>query len=381
MCLKRILFVIPSFEIGGTNTSLINMISNFDTSRFEMSVYAINNQGTQRDFIEQYATVLNEKSNSKDNPQNSIFAFFKHCYRLLKKIGIDLSSLYYKRVARNLDKNGYDCIAAFQEGNATELVSYCKNVKKIAWVRSEYGRYLRTNNKRPEKDIYGRFNHIVNVSETAKMNFISFLPQYENKTVAIYNLLNKERAIQLSKEDCTMPGEESFTLISIGRVDPVKHFSEIPIIASSLKEVGFRFRWMILGGKTESYPYEYDLIQSRIKENQVEDRVFLLGYHPNPYSFLKRSHLLVCLSESETFNHTFAEARILGVPVLSVDYESAPEFIKDNDGGRIVPRARISSAISEIMGNNDYYNLIKKETQSFQYDNQQILDTIYDLMS
>lgn len=382
--MKRILIVIPSFEIGGTNTSLINMIANFDSSRFGLSIYAINNQGPLRFAMEPYAKVLNPSSNESTGikgKKHSIFIFLKKVFRVFRTFGVDFSSLYYKRIANTLSKSQYDCVVAFQEGNATKLVSYFKNNRKIAWVRSEYSRYISANKIKPEVEIYNRFDFIINVSKTAKNNFLSVMPKLKDKTLAIYNLLNKDRVYRLAEEECSIPGENTFTLISIGRVDPVKHFSEIPDMAHSIKEIGCFFKWLIIGGKTENTPEEYDLIQKKIREYGLGNTVFLMGYQSNPYSFLKNSQLLVCLSESETFNHTFAEARLLGVPVLTVNYESAPEFINKGEGGIIVERSMIASTIREIISDKKLYYNLRIETQQFDYDNESILNSIYTVVS
>lgn len=232
---KKILFVIPGFEIGGTNTSLINLLSHMNKNGYDAFVYAINNYGQLREDIAKYAHIVNPPINKDDKLNQSIS---KKIFRAIKKIGVDLFPLYCKRVANSFKKEKYNAIVAFQEGRATQLVSYCRFTKTIAWVRSEYGRYLKVNNVKPEAAIYNRFTYIVNVSETAKKNFLLYLPQYKNKTLAIYNFENNERILSLAEEIVEIPGTESFTIISIGRVDPVKHFSEIPGIAK---------HWLIKG--------------------------------------------------------------------------------------------------------------------------------------
>ncbi|HHX66857.1 MAG TPA: glycosyltransferase, partial [Gallicola sp.] len=54
----RILFVVPSFKNGGTITSLKNLVSLLDLSKYHIDVFAITNIGPNRDFITKYVNVL-----------------------------------------------------------------------------------------------------------------------------------------------------------------------------------------------------------------------------------------------------------------------------------------------------------------------------------
>ena len=379
--MKKILFVTPSYMIGGTNTSLMNLVSNIDTTQYELYIYAINDEGPLKSELLKYCKTIGQikgtDTTRKWSFKNQLMTIGKMMFRLVRFGGVDVSSFYYKRVANSFERYHFDCIIAFQEGNTTRLVSYCRNCKKVAWVRSEYTRYLRILNRKPEVELYGKFDTIVNVSNTAMKNFVSVLPQYKNKTIFVYNLLNKERVMRMSNEPCEYSKDGLFTIISIGRVDPVKRFSEIPSIAQKMKNNGLRFRWLILGGKQPSVPEEYDNIEKEIKKLGLQNEVLLMGHQSNPYNILKRCDLLVCLSESETFNHTFFEARLLSVPVLSVNYESASEILKPGTGGIVVEREMIGIELLKIIHDESYYEKLKRDINSFSYDNNAILNKIY----
>lgn len=379
--MKKILFVTPSYHLGGTNTSLMNLVSNIDATQYELYIYAINDEGPLKSELLKYCKAIGQingtDSTGKRSFKTQVMSIGKKVFKIIRFLGIDMSSSYYMRIANSFDRYHFDCIIAFQEGNATRLVSYCRNCKKVAWVRSEYTRYLRILNRKPEVELYGKFDTIVNVSNTAMKNFVSALPQYKNKTTFVYNLLNQERVLRMSNEPCEYSKDGLFTIISIGRVDPVKRFSEIPDIAAKMKNNGLRFRWLILGGKQLTHPEEFENIEEKIKNYGLQNDVLMMGNQPNPYNILKQGDLLVCLSESETFNHTFFEARLLNVPVLSVDYESASEMLKLNTGGRIVKREYVGHEIEDLMMKKSLYDNMKGEIKNFSYDNQAIINKIY----
>lgn len=377
----KILFVIPSYGLGGTNTSLISLISMIKREKYALFIYAINNTGPLSSEMEKYAVLLNPTlNNTKTGKSLYYFEFFKtiekKIFRLLRFFHFDLTNFYFKKISKSFEKERFDCIIAFQEGLATRLVSYCNAPKKVAWIRSEYKRYLSLAHIKPEKELYNKFDIIINVSQTALNQFLTIMPEFADKSTYLYNFLNKERVIEMSKEKCEIGGNDLFTIVSLGRVDPVKHFSEIPDIAKDLKDRGIHFRWIIIGGKQPSEVSEYEKIESKIKKYHLEKDVYLLGRKENPYKYVKNSDLLVCLSESETFNHTFGEARILGVPVLSVNYPSASEILRNDSGGLIVEREQMTKTLIELITDSNSYILLKKQAEKFDYDNERIINKL-----
>lgn len=383
--MKNILFVVPAFTVGGTNTSLIGMLPFIDKARYRIHVYAMNPSGPMGDEIAKYATVINQQNSDGTKRGSSLslhnieYLFLKVLRRCLKILGIEISPYIYKRCVKDLSKCHYDCVVAFQEGEATRFVQYFENTRKVAWVRSAYARYLEVTNTPLEEKIYNRYDLIVNVSKTAMEGFLEVMPQFKDRSIYIYNFVNKDRIRSLSKQvvDRKLNGD-TFTIVSLGRVDKVKHFTEIPDIAAYLKHHGFSFRWFIIGGPTVRYPEEYDLLINKIKSNGVEDQVIILGHQPNPYPYLAHSNLLVCLSESETFNHTFAEARILNVPVLSVDYKGAEEFLSFDYGGIITSRDCIKDELAHLIADGTYYKNLKENVSLYLYDNDKQLTLLYD---
>ena len=70
--------------------------------------------------------------------------------------------------------------------------------------------------------------------------------------------------------------------------------------------------------------------------------------------------MLVCLSSSETFNYTIAEAKALATPVVTTDFPCAFEFIEHEKTGLILPLEKISNGILRMLNDKDLYNNIKQ---------------------
>ena len=99
---------------------------------------------------------------------------------------------------------------------------------------------------------------------------------------------------------------------------------------------------------------------ANIKKYHIEDCVHSLGVLSNPYPYIKSATMLVCLSSSETFNYTIAEAKAIGVPVVSTDFPCAFEFIEHEKNGLILPIEKIADGIKRMLEDDKLYSGIQK---------------------
>ena len=118
-------------------------------------------------------------------------------------------------------------------------------------------------------------------------------------------------------------------IITVGRLSFEKGFDRLIRILKKL-ERDFEFELWILGEGPERQKLE-DLIDSEKVES-----VKLLGYQNNPYAFLKKADLYVCSSLFEGYSTSVAEARILGVPVLTTECAGMDEILEKGKYGIIV---------------------------------------------
>lgn len=362
--MRKVLFVTPSFDIGGTTTSLVNLLPLLPKDKFNIDIFPINNIGEAGDILSKYAHLLvphttkadSHKQKGKKIVYNSLVFIAKKVKRFLSYLGIDISPLFFKKTAKKLQKGNYDIVVAFQEGYPTSLVKYIHSPFKIAWVHSMFSRFSASKNLSLLINDYDCFDKIVCVSNVASADMKKSVPSLSGKIYTVYNGLNIEWIINKSND--FVIDNDTFTLISIGRIDPVKRFSEIPHIASKIRDKGVKFNWIIIGGKADAK--ESLLLKNNIVKFSVQDCVRWLGKKNNPYPFLKSSDLLVCLSSSETFNYTLAEARALNVPIITTDFPAASEFVVNNETGIIKSIEFISDAIYELISNKNLYNQIKE---------------------
>lgn len=370
---KKVLFVLPSYRYGGTIISFKNLLALL-YGKYEIHVKAIVNEGKNYDYISKFAHMLDKRNidasqfvMSYKSSTKRLIA--KGCKNFLAKIGIDVAPLILKRQAKRFDCSEYDAVIGFQEGYATYFVSRTNAKNKIAWIHSIYSRLLKLEGK-DGIGAYDKIDKIVCVSETAKRDFCETRNSAHDDIRVVYNALDSDLVKRMSNESVTTEHFDGFKLISVGRIDPVKRFSRIPSIVAALKRKGLKIRWTIVGGT--AVQSEFDLLQSEILKYNVADDVIQKGQCANPYPYIKHSDLLVCLSSSETFNYTLAEARTLGVPVITTDFPAASEFVEHGVNGYITSIDNLANEIYSLLTGEGNYQKAKKDVAEFEYDNKLI---------
>lgn len=375
---KKILFVIPEYSHGGTNKVLENLLSFLDKKKYDINIFSLYEDGGNY-YKNVFAPYIVKKSG---------LYYFLHDNVVSRKImglynKITKKNNYtwlYKREANMLQsKHHYNTIIAYQEGAATTFVSYITdNVKKIAWVHCDYRNWASEERKKRDIYIYEQYHKIVCVSETAKNNFSTVFPKYQEKTITVYNVQNRETIIQMSNQSVDIPNydDRKFNIISVGRLSPVKQFDKIPSIISSMgQDIINRIHWYIIGAGQQD-----ETILNEIRKHGMEKVVIPLGAKNNPYPYFKQSDLYVCTSLSESLPTVIIEAEILRTPVLSNCFPSAGEAV-DRRCGWICSIDEMPVIIKNIINNKDgIYTKVKKSIVNYEYDNKSIIKQIEELL-
>ena len=358
--MKKILFVLPYYKIGGTLTSFANLIPLIDKTKYEIDVFALANEVDDFSILPLGVNYIGlncpeiHSSSKKTGYKNRIVKFLKRGKRLMTKLGYDPSDVVFKKMAKSLSDK-YDFVIAFQEGQPTRMAQYISAPTRIAWIHCVFSRLKSMSNGREFVNVYNKFDKIVCVSRTAAKDMIESEPQWKDKINVVYNAINHESVIGKASEGVSF--SKKVNLVSVGRIDPVKRFSFIPEIASNLKDKGLSFDWWIIGGV--AVKSEYDKLNEDIKQYKVQDCVHSIGALSNPYPHIKASDLLICLSSSETFNYTIAEAMTIGTPVVSTDFPCAFEFIENEKTGLILPIEQIAEGIIRMLNEQELYKNIQ----------------------
>lgn len=379
---KHILFVIPTCSNNGTNSSL-SSVFNALKNEYEIKILPItrNGQGSY-EFLKNaiYSDILDAYVGNYQNLSGKV-KLYATIIKFIKRLSIllhyNIDSYIYKYAISRIEKlYDFDYIVGFQEGLSMHIASLFTNPNKITWIHCDYNRAV--NKYINEEHIYNRFSKIICVSNYTKTTFLTRYPNLYKKTTCIYNLFDENRIKRLSYEkiEDKLFDTSGFTIISVGRMDPVKRFTEIPRLAKYLKSENIQFKWYIIGGPKNN---EYLKIKDAIIEYGVEKYVIMLGAKPNPYPFFRNADLYVSTSQSEACPMVFNEARLLDIPIVSANFGSASEFIKNGEDGYICSLDAMHKTIRELITSSNKYQEIQNNARNSMLDNKNTIKQLHSL--
>ena len=126
---KKILFIIPTFNHGGSNRHIFNILRMIDWSKYQIDIFGIVDTGPYRKLLSTYnvlpgnfiTTGIFQQFDSIKKENIFIAAaktLIKILYRLTKLVSEEKA--YKLFVGKALDKlGGYDTVVAVEEGTAT----------------------------------------------------------------------------------------------------------------------------------------------------------------------------------------------------------------------------------------------------------------------
>lgn len=390
---KKILFILPKFEFGGTVFSTFNMIRMLQQhGGFDIYVYPMIADGPIRQVYNSINVLksdfLLESSfvNLQEYKGVKKLSFFFG--KIVKRLSLskDYNVKQFERVAQKLQMQyHFDFVVSCQEGDSTEFVSYFKDCKRIAWFRSEMTLYLQNHisedRAKSLKFIYGRMNNIVCVSKTTRDDFAKYFPEFDKRILAIHNIQDIKEIFDKANEIIDDPFDKKYyTLVSVGRMSPQKRFADIPKIASKLVMDGLTdFRWYIIGDGNKNG--EYDRLIEELKKYQMHEYVKVIGSRVNPYPYIQSADALVIPSSYEACPRVVAEAHILKVPVISADYSSATEFVHHCVDGFVGNIDELNFYIAEMIKGSDNSKTVIRNCKNFNFDTGYILKQLLNLFS
>jgi len=121
--MKKILFVIPSYEMGGTTSSIINLI-NLLAPKYSIELLVMAHEGPRRGFFTEQKVLPENRlltamvgnfRNHAHVKQLLISAPLKLIRRACLGLGLDITGYVYGRVAKRVQAGEYSAVVACQE--------------------------------------------------------------------------------------------------------------------------------------------------------------------------------------------------------------------------------------------------------------------------
>lgn len=392
---KKILFVIDSLAIGGSERSLVSLLSTIDSHKYDIDLQMFKYGGELEELLPPYVNILSPLQYSEFccKPFGKAIKKSKVSFllsRLLFSIVVRLSKpnspisyaiTNWKIVRRCFDKvsKEYDVAVAYAQNTPTFYVAECVNAKKkLAWVNELY---------RPKEDqalflksVYAQFANICCVSDSCLKQFTDIFPDLASKTTLMMDIINAPILLQLSKKDSTAKKDMLYSgikILTVGRLVVEKGYDIVVDACKRLNDRGLNFKWFVIGDGSCK-----QIIEGLIQENNLKDKLILLGSQSNPYPYYLEADIYVQTSRLEGFGLTVSEAKVFDLPIVSTNFSAVYSQISHLSNGYIseMSGSSVAEGIVELINNTTLRNEIVKRLKTEKKDNKEEINVLYDLI-
>ena len=384
---RRVLFVLKRAGMGGSCASMINLLSLYKERGITFDVFLMEHSGEWTQRVAQCANLLPENTElaSAIKEKSKLKGLAQYCCRIkyilsykVRGQRAEIKRLYQAAAQKLSDR--YDHVVAYQESETTEFVSYINAKHKVAWVHTDFERFWQIGAIDDWKSNYAAFQDVVCVTEASVQSVIRNLGISADHARLIKNMLSskqiRQRALEPVSEEYQR--KKPFLFVSVGRLSDEKAFERIPQAACRMAAQGMDFDWYLIGDGASRQK-----ILDEIRKCNVEQHVHLLGAQMNPYRFIAMADGLVITSHYEAQPMVANEALILDKPVISTEFASVREVIRDGENGAIVAQSpeAIADALIRFMCEHQEREKLCSGAKLFQYCNDKELAAIDALLT
>jgi glycosyltransferase involved in cell wall biosynthesis len=341
-------------ELGGAEISLIGLLQALDYSKYDVDLFVHRHQGELMQFIPNDVNLLPEITSYAciESPMKE--AFLKGQYGVVwgrvrakwrarqyqpKDASLPQCAVF-QYIAQEVEPylpsleqfGNYDLAISFLQPH-NYVLSKVRAKKKACWIHTDYTKV--EFDVDAELPVWTAYDYVVSISPDVTKTFLQVFPTLSNKIVEIENILSskfvRERAEETDVTNEMPKNEKTVNVLSVGRFSDAKNYDNVPDICRRVRENGIDLYWYIIGFGDET------LIRQKIHEAGMEDYVIILGKRTNPYPYMKACDIYAQPSRYEGKSVTVREAQMLGKPVVVTNYATAKSQIQDRIDGVIVP--------------------------------------------
>lgn len=348
--MKKLLVFGYTMEMGGAEKALVDTL-NYLKDKCEIDLYLLEKKGSLLENIPDNINIYQIR--------NNIIT-----YALFRFIPI-----FRKKVINNIaNKKDYGYVFGYMEGRCGTWVSDIKkNIKKYVWIHNDVMKYNIGISDREIKETYNNVDKVICVSKEARDNFCLKYNIPKNKTEVIYNFIDEKSILKKANEFKIK--NDVYTFVNVAKMRDQKRQDRLVNAAIYLKQKGYNFKIQLIGDGPN-----LEKIKNMVMENNVEDKVEILGLQTNPYPYIKNADFFVLSSYMEGYGIVIKEALLLNTKVITTDVVGPREILENGKYGIIVPNddESLKVALEDILKNKNKYKKLEDEIKKYKGDNEEI---------
>lgn len=285
--------------------------------------YIMNTDGESREGFE---SLKSEFEASGGNHQTGVLQYFRDIKRLVKARDISV------------------IISAHERANL--LAFFCKmllpNVRVIYSRHCAFdvsGQVLAPWMIKTLYSLYALNGNIVAVSKCLQQQIKDCLVYHKHLVHFVPNAVISESLYLKAKESSRSKISEPY-FIAVGRLVEQKGFDLLISAYAEALVLEPNLPILIILGEGE----DKQMLERQIRNQNLQEHVFLYGYTDNPYPLIKHAQCFVLSSRHEGMPTVMIESLALGVPVIAFDCPTGPrEIIQTNQCGVLVEYLNVNA--------------------------------------
>lgn len=333
---KKVILFMPTIDVGGVEKNFI-LISNFLSKKINDVTLVTTSKNKRNKFSRNIKFVSQSLINV--NNLNRRMKFL---------IGLVI-------LAKEIIKQRNSVVLSFQAN--IYCVYLCKLLHTKVIVRSNSSPTGWSNNF--VKNIL--YKNALNLADKVIVNSKEFknllMKKFNVKSLYIYNPVNKDEIIRLSKKKISLPFYDKYSIkfICVARLEDQKDHKTLLRAFSMIKEK-FKFKLLLIGnGQNENDIKEF------IKKNGLEHKIKIIKNITNPFPYILKSDILILSSIFEGLPNVLLEAIVLKKFIISSDCPSGPkEILNYGKGGKLFKTGNSYDLFSKLINLEKPSQRIKK---------------------
>ncbi len=323
----KIVFIVESLDVGGTELSLLKWLRHCDRNTFEPSVISFRKGALLMELerLNVHTTVIH------------------------KKFPFDVSFFY--RLVRKLAKMKPDVVHC---RNGIPAISYgvlAARLTRIPVISSIHGRthYIQQNFK---TWLWFRVMRLSRTIITVTEGIAEEISRYGNiprdKIKVIYNGIDLTgQAPAPSKENLRKEFDFTPDDLLIGTVGNLRAIKGQKYLVQAVPEILFkdgRAKVVLIGSGEEQ-----ENLRKLAAQLHISDKIKFLGYRENAGQLIGMSDVFALPSLSEGFPNVLLEAIVAGIPVVATNAGGIPEIVRHGKEALLVNPAGVSGLAAGIL--------------------------------
>lgn len=317
---KKILYVIGSLNIGGTEKHLLTLVNNLNRNLYEIEIFFLSQAGSLKHLVNKGIGIYEPKKQTKSKLQ-IIFILLKLIY-YLKKSNPDILHCFLPT-------------SYIISGTAVKVLGFEKKLIMSRRSLNNYQKKFRIPIRMIESYFHKFTKLILTNSEVVKKQVIEEGVD-ENKIKVIYNGIiagkRKLNKTQISNFKSNLNiNNRDFIFSCVANFIPYKNHILIIKASEILIKYNKNFKVLFIGGG-DNHEYIKNLKNEVSKRNLGQNILFVPQQSINIYKFFQISDVGISSSTEEGFSNSIIEFLFYGVPVIATNVGGNAEAIKSNYG-------------------------------------------------